>query len=151
MRGALWQTLGPELRGADALVMAAAVADYRPAEEHPTKMKRSAEAMALELVPNPDLLAEIGKTRHGRRPILVGFALGTESDERAVATARNKLMEKRVDFVVANHADESIGKDDMRAMLVGARTCEILERAPKRVIADRILDRLSVELSQRLG
>ncbi|HEX5100071.1 MAG TPA: bifunctional phosphopantothenoylcysteine decarboxylase/phosphopantothenate--cysteine ligase CoaBC [Polyangiaceae bacterium] len=151
MRAALWNVMGSELTGIDALVMAAAVADFRPSAPSAEKIRRSPQGLLLELVPNPDLLAEIGKTRRGRRPILVGFALGTESDERAVATARTKLMEKRVDFVVANHADESIGKDDIRAMLVGARTCEILERAPKRVIADRILDRVSVEFSQRLG
>lgn len=151
MRTALWNVLGADLSGVDALVMAAAVADFRPSAPSADKIRRSPQGLLLELVPNPDLLAEIGRTRHTRRPILVGFALGTESDERAVATARSKLMEKRVDFVVSNHADESIGRDDMRAMLVGARTCEILELAPKRVIADRILDRLSVELSQRPG
>jgi len=151
MRTALWQVMGRDLSGIDALVMAAAVADFRPQTPSAEKLHRSAKGLTLELVPNPDLLAEIGRTRRGRRPLLVGFALGTESDERAVATARSKLMEKRVDLVISNHADESIGRDDIRAMLVGARSCDVIEQAPKRVVADRILDRLSAELSQGNG
>jgi phosphopantothenoylcysteine decarboxylase/phosphopantothenate--cysteine ligase len=147
LRSALWKVLGPELAGADALVMAAAIADYRPAETSPQKLRRGATPLALELVPNPDLLAEVGRTRRGSRPVLVGFSLGTESDERAIATARAKLAEKRVDFVLANHASESIGKDDIRAHLVGPRSCELIERTDKHTAADRILDRLSVELS----
>jgi phosphopantothenoylcysteine decarboxylase/phosphopantothenate--cysteine ligase len=148
MRTALWSVLEPDLSGVDALVMAAAVADFRPAAPSESKLRRTEQGLALELVSNPDLLAEIGRARRGTRPLLIGFALGTESDERAVATARAKLMEKRVDLVVSNHADESIGKDDIRAMLVGARSCELVERAPKRVLADRILDRVS-ELAKR--
>jgi phosphopantothenoylcysteine decarboxylase/phosphopantothenate--cysteine ligase len=148
MRAALWSVLEPDLSGVDALVMAAAVADFRPAAPSESKLRRTEQGLALELVSNPDLLAEIGRARRGTRPLLIGFALGTESDERAVATARAKLMEKRVDLVVSNHADESIGKDDIRAMLVGARSCELVERAPKRVLADRILDRVS-ELAKR--
>ncbi len=147
LRAALWQVMGSDLSGIDALVMAAAVADFRPATKSASKLHRSDQALALELLPNPDLLAEIGRARRSRRPVLVGFALGTESDERAVATARTKLMEKRVDLVVSNHADESIGRDDIRAMLVGPRSCEIIERTAKRVVADRILDLVAAELS----
>ena len=151
MRSALWNVMGPDLSGIDALIMAAAVADFRPQAPSTEKLHRTAKGLTLELVPNPDLLAEIGRTRRGRRPVLVGFALGTENDERAVATARTKLIEKRVDLVISNHADESIGRDDIRAMLVGPRSCEIIEQAPKRVVAARILDRLSAELSQGQG
>jgi phosphopantothenoylcysteine decarboxylase/phosphopantothenate--cysteine ligase len=151
MRAALWDVLGPELSGTDALVMAAAVADFRPAAPSDTKLRRGDAGLTLELVQNPDILAEIGRTRQGARPLLVGFALGTESDERAVATARTKLVQKQVDLVVSNHADESIGRDDIRAMLIGARSCEIVERTSKRALADRILDVIALELSQRRG
>lgn len=151
MRNALWEVMGQDLTSIDALIMAAAVADFRPKAPSGEKIHRTAQGLTLELVPNPDLLAEIGRARRGRRPLLVGFALGTDNDERAVATARTKLMEKRVDLVISNHADESIGRDDIRAMLVGARSCDILEQAPKRVVADRILDRVSAELSQGNG
>ena len=50
MRGAIWQALKPDLRGADALIMTAAVADYRPAETHASKLKRGVESLGLELV-----------------------------------------------------------------------------------------------------
>jgi phosphopantothenoylcysteine decarboxylase / phosphopantothenate---cysteine ligase len=149
MRSALWQVLGSDLAGTDALIMAAAVADYRPRATSPDKLRRQSDGWSLELVPNPDLLAEIGHARQGDRPVLVGFALETVSDEKAVASARSKLMSKRVDLVVANRAEESLGRDDTRVLLVGVRTCEVVERTSKRVAADRLLDRVSAELAQR--
>jgi len=148
MRAALWQALGTDLSGADALIMAAAVADYRPSASQPQKIRRSEQPLVLELVPNPDLLAEVGRARSGARPVLIGFALGTENDQRAIATARTKLLEKRVDLIVSNRADEVLGRDDIRALLVGARSCDVIERTPKVRAADRILDALGAELSQ---
>jgi phosphopantothenoylcysteine decarboxylase/phosphopantothenate--cysteine ligase len=147
MRQTLWQVLGSDLSGADVLVMAAAVADYRPADPSNEKLRRSGEPLALQLVPNPDLLAEIGRTRKSARPLLIGFSLGTESDERAIATARSKLVEKRVDLIVANHAEESIGRDDIRAHLVGARSCDLVERSSKRAAAERLMDLITAEIS----
>jgi phosphopantothenoylcysteine decarboxylase/phosphopantothenate--cysteine ligase len=147
LRAALWDVLGSDLSGADALVMAAAVADYRPAQASSQKLKRGNAPLALELVPNPDLLAEIGHTRRGARPVLVGFALGTDSDERVLESARAKLAEKRVDFVVANRADEAIGTDDIRALLVGPQSVETIERVDKRAAAEKILDRLAGALA----
>jgi phosphopantothenoylcysteine decarboxylase/phosphopantothenate--cysteine ligase len=149
MRAALWDVLGPDLSGTDVLVMAAAVADFRPAAPSDSKIRRGDAGLTLELVQNPDLLAEVGRARAGARPLLVGFALGTESDERAGAAARQKLGEKRGDLVVSNRADESIGRDDIRAMLVGARSCEVIEQSPKRAVADRILDVVARELAER--
>lgn len=146
MREALWEALGPELDGADALIMSAAVADYRPAQEHAAKVKRSAESMALELVPNPDLLAEIGAARAGRgqgRPVLVGFAVETDTDERVIAAARGKLQAKQVDMVVANHARDSFGRDDNRAFLVTHQAADALGVLSKLDLADRILDRVA--------
>jgi phosphopantothenoylcysteine decarboxylase/phosphopantothenate--cysteine ligase len=143
MRSALWQAMGPDLGAADALVMSAAVADYRFAEEHATKMKRTDEGMTLELVPNPDLLAEIGAARAGDKPALVGFAVETDTDDRVVAAALNKLDSKRVDLVVANHASDSFGRDDNRATLVQRDGAEALGVLSKHDLADRILDRVA--------
>ena len=151
MRTTLWNVMGSDLAGVDALVMAAAVADFRPATPSTEKIRRTEQGLTLTLVPNPDLLAEIGRARQGTRPVLVGFALGTESDEQAIATARTKLSEKRVDLVVANHASESIGRDDIRVHLVGPESAELVERADKAVVAERLLDRLAAELSARPG
>ncbi len=152
MRAALHDALGPDLAGADALVMTAAVADYRPAETLKAKRKRTADSLTLELVPNPDLLAEIGAARAALAaregvtpalPALVGFAVETDSDERVVAYARAKLEQKRVDLVVANHASDAFGRDDNRATLVDRVRAEALAVLPKAELADRILDRLA--------
>lgn len=140
MRGAVWQALGPDLSNADALVMAAAVADYRPAEVHSSKLKRSTHAMKLELVPNPDILAEVGAARRGTRPVLIGFALETDTDDRVVAYARQKLLEKRVDLIVANHSADALERDDNRAALITETHEEPLVLLPKSALAERILD-----------
>ena len=141
MRSALWEALGPDLDRADILVMTAAVADYRPREENATKLKRTARPMALDLVPNPDLLAEVGAARAHRLPVLVGFAVETDTDARVIEAARGKLAAKRVDMVVANHAVDSFGRDDNRATLVTKDAAEPFGVLPKPVLADRILDR----------
>ncbi|MGK4001846.1 bifunctional phosphopantothenoylcysteine decarboxylase/phosphopantothenate--cysteine ligase CoaBC [Sorangium sp. So ce1036] len=153
MRAALWRALGDDLRGADALVMTAAVSDYRPAEQHATKLKRTPDLASLPLVPNPDLLAEVGAARAGlagaadggrpRPPALVGFAVETDTDEGVIAHARRKLAGKRVDLIVANHAADSFGRDDNRATLVTHDAADALGVLPKAALADRILDRVS--------
>ena len=148
MRGAIWQALKPDLSGADALIMTAAVADYRPAETHASKLKRGESTIGLELVPNADLLAEIGAARQAKYPVLVGFALETETDERLINAARAKLAKKRVDLVVANHPDSSIGKETISGSLVGVREAEAFGPLSKRDAADRILDFVTVALSK---
>jgi len=143
MKAALWDALGADLERVDALVMTAAVADYRPADESKTKRKRSAEPLELKLLPNPDLLAEVGAARAGSRPVLVGFAVETADDEGILSYARGKLTQKRVDMIVANHAQDSFGRDDNRATLVTRDGAEPLGVMPKRQLADRILDRIA--------
>jgi phosphopantothenoylcysteine decarboxylase/phosphopantothenate--cysteine ligase len=147
MRAAMWEALGQELSGADALIMTAAVADYRPKEQSATKRKRSAEALSLELVPNPDLLAEVGAARKGAYPVLVGFAVETADDAGVVAYARGKLQSKRVDMVVANHAADSFGRDDNRATIVTHEDAAPLGVMSKKELADRILDRVAARFS----
>ncbi len=145
MRTALWQALGDELDAADVLIMSAAVSDFRPAEAHAEKRKRAGEGdrAALELVQNPDLLAEIGLARGARvLPVLVGFAVETASDERMVSYALGKLRGKGVDMVVANHAADSLGRPDNRVILVGETEAEALPALSKGELAGRILDRV---------
>jgi phosphopantothenoylcysteine decarboxylase / phosphopantothenate---cysteine ligase len=142
MKAALWEALGMNLDRADALIMSAAVADYRPAETSPTKRKRSAETLELKLIPNPDLLAEVGAARNGTKPVLVGFAVETGDDEAILGYARGKLEKKRVDMVVANRAEEAFGRDDNRATIVTQEGAEPLGVLTKRALSDRILDRV---------
>ncbi len=140
MRAALWEAMGPTLERADALVMAAAVADYRAAEISPVKIKKQGDRVMLKLVKNPDLLAEVGGARQGQRPVLIGFAV--ETGPRLLEYARQKLVKKRVDIVVANDASEAFGGDDNRAVLVTADKVDALETMSKAALADRILDLL---------
>jgi phosphopantothenoylcysteine decarboxylase / phosphopantothenate---cysteine ligase len=150
MRGALWQALGPDLSHADALIMAAAVGDFRPAETHQSKLKRGTggESTRLDLAQNTDILAEVGQARHSKRPVLVGFAVETDTDEKVVSLARGKLIHKRVDIVVANHASDSLGKDDNRVTLVTKERAEPLARLNKLELADHILDWLAARLAE---
>ncbi len=149
MRAALASAFGQDLSGADVLIMAAAVADHRPAQVASSKIKKSDASASIELVKNPDLLGEIGAARaaggpgaKARRPVLVGFAVETSGGEALVAYARRKLQEKRVDFVVANEAAESFGREDSRVVLVNDAGAETLPKASKSALANVILDRV---------
>ena len=124
---------------ADALIMAAAVADYRPAAIAAAKIKKrpGQDGLTLDLVRNPDILAEIG------RPglIKVGFAAETED---LVANAREKLRAKRLAMIVANDAVATIGARDSTAVILRAgEEPEPLPPMPKSDLAEAILDRLA--------
>jgi phosphopantothenoylcysteine decarboxylase/phosphopantothenate--cysteine ligase len=126
---------------ADVIVMAAAVADYRPASVAEQKIKKSHDRFTIELVKNPDILAGLGEWRgaESRRPVLVGFAVETGD---LVGYARSKLERKGCDLVVANLAEHGFEGDDNVVTLVSRERAEELGRAPKRVVAERILDRV---------
>jgi phosphopantothenoylcysteine decarboxylase / phosphopantothenate---cysteine ligase len=118
MQAALADVLGEGLQAAHALIMCAAVSDYRPRVVSSEKLKRSGADTSLELVPNPDLLAEIGRARHGKAPFLLGFAVETAHGEPLERAARLKLAQKRVDAIVANAASDALGTDETRAVIV---------------------------------
>jgi phosphopantothenoylcysteine decarboxylase/phosphopantothenate--cysteine ligase len=146
LRATLWDVLGPDLSLADALIMAAAVADHRPAEFSMAKLKASAEESTLALVKNTDLLAEIGAARTGTRPVLVGFAVESEGGDELIACARHKLADKHVDLIVANEASQSFGRDDNRATIVSFDEHQSLPTMSKTALADIILDRAAALL-----
>jgi phosphopantothenoylcysteine decarboxylase/phosphopantothenate--cysteine ligase len=146
MGTALWQVLGPDLSLSDALIMAAAVADHRPAAPSESKVKKGDERVTLDLVENPDLLREIGAARSGKKPVLIGFAVETSGGEALVAYARRKLADKRVDLVVANRANDAFGLDESRATLVTGEGLVELPTVSKRALADLLLDRVRVLL-----
>lgn len=129
---------------ADAIVMAAAVADFRPAEIAAQKIKKrdDEDAPVIRLVRNPDLLAGLGarRKREGKGPALIGFAVETE---HLLEAARGKLERKAVDLIVANHASVAFEGDDNEATLVSAAEAEPTGRISKRALADRILDRIA--------
>lgn len=125
---------------ADAVVMAAAVADYRPAETADEKIKKTAGELVIRMVKNPDILAELGASRRPGGPMLVGFALETSD---LVAHAREKLARKGCDLVVANLAADGFEGDDNRVSLVTDDAVDELAPMSKLAVADRILDRVA--------
>ena len=86
----------------DVAVLSAAVADYRPAQCAPVKMKRTADDMFIELTPNSDIAASLGAVKNENQ-LLVGFALETDNAEE---NARLKLQKKNLDFIVLNSLED---------------------------------------------
>ena len=135
---------------ADALIMAAAVADYQPAETVGEKIKRhQSEAFTLPLVRTPDVLAEVG-TRRGL--VKVGFA--AESHD-LLANARRKMADKGLDLIVANDItarDAGFGVDTNRIVILDPEGGqEELPLMSKYEAAWRILDRVAALLARRPG
>jgi phosphopantothenoylcysteine decarboxylase/phosphopantothenate--cysteine ligase len=127
----------------EVVIMAAAVADYRPSARAPQKIKKGGD-LSLQLVRNPDILAEVGAKRAQHPAVLVGFALETENLEQA---ARDKLERKAADLIVANEASAGLGRDTNRATLVDASSATPLPKMSKHALADQILDRVRALLS----
>ncbi|MDD9937157.1 MAG: bifunctional phosphopantothenoylcysteine decarboxylase/phosphopantothenate--cysteine ligase CoaBC [Myxococcales bacterium] len=127
---------------ADAIIMTAAVADYRPAEMAEQKIKKTGnkDHMSIELVKNPDILAGLGAARKGTRPALVGFAMETHD---VVAYARRKLTQKKVDFMVANEASVGFGRDDTQVTIVDHDGDHPQPPGSKMAAAGAVLDRLA--------
>ena len=143
MQRAIDAALGDDLSKSDALVMAAAVADFRAALTSTTKLKKDTATSAIALTKNPDLLAAIGARRTGKRPVLVGFALETGDDAAVLAYAKAKLVAKKVDLVVANSAHESLGQATNRVALVRSDSTDPFTVGAKEAVADRILDEVA--------
>jgi len=125
---------------ADVVVMAAAVADYRPAEALAAKRPKDPAAWTLELEPTADVLAALGERRHDRQ-LLVGFA--AETGEAGIERARQKLARKGADLFVLNdvsRADIGFDASDNEVTLLAASGERTVAKAPKEEIAAAILD-----------
>ena len=148
--------------GFDALIMAAAVADFRPAGTAATKKLERSEGLTLQLEPTPDVLAQLARIVRGTdsngdltaqgvapRPYLVGFAAETGSLERAA----EKLRRKGVDLLVANDVAEAgsgFGTETNRVSILDANgNRDDLPLLSKREVADRLLDRIALALDDR--
>jgi phosphopantothenoylcysteine decarboxylase / phosphopantothenate---cysteine ligase len=134
---------------ADVVVMAAAVADYRPETRSGAKIKKDGQPPEpLRLVENPDILAGLAAHRGpGRKhPVLVGFAAETDTSERA---ARAKLARKGCDLLVVNPVGNGLGfgTPDNEAVVYGAGgTATRIPRGPKEALANVIWDLVAVNL-----
>jgi phosphopantothenoylcysteine decarboxylase/phosphopantothenate--cysteine ligase len=129
-------------RDADAVIMAAAVSDYRPRKVTRQKIKSGTEKMLLELEKTPDILKEIGRKK--RQRLLVGFCLETDD---LIRNARNKLRSKNLDLIIAN-GPEAIGSADNKAVLLRRNgTMLRLKKMSKEKLAEHIL----AEVRRSLG
>jgi phosphopantothenoylcysteine decarboxylase / phosphopantothenate---cysteine ligase len=136
--------------GADAVVMAAAVADHRPETSAPAKLKKESGPPELHLVPTPDILKELGE--QGGSRVLVGFAAETQDLE---AAGRAKLRAKRLDLLVANEVGrEGTGfgsETNHAAILSAAGDDEPFREWTKAELAAAICDRLAALLGGSPG
>jgi phosphopantothenoylcysteine decarboxylase/phosphopantothenate--cysteine ligase len=134
---------------ADVVLMAAAVADYRPNESREDKRPKDGVPWELTLEPTEDILARLGATRSNGQ-VLVGFA--ADHGEQGLARAREKLARKNVDLVVFNDVSrDDIGFDaaDNEVVIVDRRGERLLAKAPKDRIAAAIVERAEELLRER--
>jgi len=129
---------------ADAAILAAAVADYRPSRTEAGKIKKKDGPLTVKLVRNPDIAAELGEDKRPNQR-LVGFALETEN---GLANARAKLRKKNLDFIVLNSPNDegaAFGHATNKIQLVSDNKVTDFELKSKTDVAGDILDAL-VEL-----
>jgi phosphopantothenoylcysteine decarboxylase/phosphopantothenate--cysteine ligase len=128
-----------EIDGADVLLMAAAVADYRPASVAPQKLKKGPGGMSLELERTTDVLAELASRKRGQ--VIVGFAAETED---VIGNAERKLEKKNLDLIVANDvagSDTGFAVDTNAVTIIGRDgRRQAVPLMHKDEVADRILD-----------
>ncbi len=132
---------------ADAAIMCAAVADYRPQERAEKKIKRNTDDMTLTLVPNPDIAAALGQIKQPGQ-LLVGFALETDNEEQ---NALSKMQRKNLDFIVLNSLqDAGAGfRCDTNRITILSRDGErqSFGLKPKKEVAGDIVDKLIEKLN----
>ncbi|MFK0222401.1 bifunctional phosphopantothenoylcysteine decarboxylase/phosphopantothenate--cysteine ligase CoaBC [Streptomyces vinaceus] len=136
---------------ADAVVMAAAVADFRPAEYASGKIKKKdgQDPAPVALVRNPDVLAEISAERAREGQVVVGFAAETDD---VLANGRAKLLRKGCDLLVVNEVGETktFGSEENEAVILGSDGSETsVPYGPKEALAEVLWDRIAPRLAPR--
>jgi phosphopantothenoylcysteine decarboxylase/phosphopantothenate--cysteine ligase len=127
---------------ADIVVMAAAVADYRPTKPSSEKRPKNTEPWTVTLEPTTDVLAQLGAKRR-RGQLLIGFA--ADRGETGLARAREKLVAKKSDLIVFNdvsRGDIGFAAPENEVVLVSAAGERRIRKAPKERIASEILDEI---------
>jgi phosphopantothenoylcysteine decarboxylase/phosphopantothenate--cysteine ligase len=126
------------MTGVDVFIAVAAVADYRPAESAVRKIKKSGATLHLQLVPNPDILAEVASLPEA--PFCVGFAAESHDLD---AYAEGKRQAKRLPMLVGNLLDDGLGGDENMVVIYDEEGRHPLPRAPKTYLAQRIIERIA--------
>ena len=138
----LYRAVDRAIRKCDALVMCAAVADYKPAKVQPRKMKKQKMSFALQLVPTQDILASL--SHRARKFLVIGFAAETHDLE---IKARRKLRKKNCDIIVANDVSKiDCGMEsDVNAVTIFLRSgeTETISRTSKKIIARNLVKIIS--------
>jgi phosphopantothenoylcysteine decarboxylase/phosphopantothenate--cysteine ligase len=137
--------------GADAVVMAAAVADFRPEARSDVKIKKTGAAPEpVRLTQNPDILRELAAAREPGQ-VIVGFAAETDN---VLANGRAKLAAKGCDLLVVNQVGPglALGTSDNEAVVLGADGSETpVPRGPKEALADVVWDLVAARLTAQPG
>src|SRR4030095_2916038 len=134
----MYEAVKDNLDDATIVVMAAAVADYRPSNTHRHKIKKNGGSIVLNLEPTDDILAAVGGLKGTR--IVIGFAAETEN---LIENAKKKLKEKGADLIVANDvsaSDAGFDLDTNRITLVSSEGVDELPLMSKSDAAARIID-----------
>ena len=144
------EVIEAEFDKSDALIMAAAVSDYRPITTAKQKIKKKNEDIVLELTRNPDILEILGRTKRESQ-IIIGFSAESENIEK---NALEKLEKKKIDMIIANDItipDIGFGSDENAVtILTKDRKKEKLQRQPKIQIAKHICNKL-IEMFEEIS
>jgi phosphopantothenoylcysteine decarboxylase/phosphopantothenate--cysteine ligase len=143
MHDAALATLG----NCEIFIGCAAVADYRPAAPAEQKIKKSADAMTIELVKNPDIISAVAS--HSQRPFTVGFAAETQD---VLHYARGKLANKGLDMIIANDvSDSSIGfnSDQNAVTIITASSEQVLSNQAKRQLGRGLITAIAQQFNTR--
>lgn len=130
---------------ADAAILCAAVADFRPATVAEQKIKRVGENLDIHLVPNPDIAAELGKMKK-KSQLLVGFALETNDEQQ---NAEKKLQKKNLDFIVLNslrNEGTCFRSDENQIAIISSEGRRDYDKKPKNEVAKDIIDFLTFKI-----
>jgi len=139
----LARAVGERLDGVRVVVMAAAVADQRPSKRASQKVKKKPGDETVTLVRTPDILASLGE--RAQRPLLVGFAAESENVE---GNARDKLLRKNLDLIVANDVADAFGKTTNKVLVLGKDGARRELAGPKQTVAHAIWDMVRERLSR---
>lgn len=135
-----------EIGNIDVCIGVAAVADYRPANVHTQKIKKSSTKLTLELIKNPDIIASVAKLKTGR-PYTVAFAAETENLQE---NARQKLVNKKLDMIIANDVSKpgtGFGTDQNQVLMITHEQSIDSGKQDKSELAHTIL----LHISKHLG
>ena len=131
--------------GADVFISVAAVADYRPRDIAPQKIKKKGDELQLTLVKTPDIISEVANLEH--RPLIVGFAAETAD---ILENGRKKLEQKNMDLLFANNASKTFDSETIAVTAISAKQEKQWPESNKNVVARKMLKLVAAQLNQMI-